>query len=82
MKKIELIKKVNKLKKECGPLRVSLLCVNTCYIADWLGDPKDENTCKCRFECKITVGYKGRFYVVTRKELVKLIEEVENQKDT
>ena len=76
MKKVELRKKVDILIKHnlSGFLQInSTKCVNSDWVAFWLAKPKQEY-CECGFECKIKVNYRNYDYVVTKKELIKLIE--------
>lgn len=79
MKKVELRKKVDSLIKHntIGSFRInSTNCVNSKWVAFWLAKPKQEY-CECGFECKIKVSRRNYDYVITKKELIKLIEQDE-----
>lgn len=83
MTKLELRNKVGNFVKHnvSGSLRInSTNCVNSKWVAFWLAKPKQE-TCQCGFECKIKVSYRNYDYVLTKKELIKLIKETEGSND-
>ena len=64
-----------------GSLRInSTTCVNSRWVAFWLAKPKQE-CCECGFECKIKVNYRNYDYVLTKKELIKLIKQEESSND-
>jgi len=83
MTKVELRNKVGNFVKHnvSGSLRInSTTCVNSRWVAFWLAKPKQE-CCECGFECKIKVNYRNYDYVLTKKELIKLIEQQEGSND-
>ena len=83
MTKAQLRTKVGNLRQHnvSGSLRInSTNCINSKWVAFWLAKPKQEH-CECGFECKIKVNYRNYDYVLTKKELIKLINEQEVSND-
>lgn len=77
MTKAQLRKEVDNLRQHnvSGSLRInSTNCVNSKWVAFWLAKPKQEH-CQCGFECKVKVNYRNYDYVLTKKELINLIEQ-------
>lgn len=52
-------------------------CVNSKWRSRWLAQ-KNQESCQCIVECKVQITYKDYGYIVTKKELLKIIKEQES----